>query len=130
MVRNGFSIRRPTHIGQSEKIESKQLVDQYFKILYEIRYNSNIMGQYDLIGNMDETPICYENIYKSTNTKIDTQNVTVKNFNKDKLRITVLLSILSDDTKLQPLIIFKGETNKSKEQRLQNNETLKKVYIL
>ena len=27
MVRNGFSIRKPTHIGQSEKIESKQLVD-------------------------------------------------------------------------------------------------------
>ena len=80
-------------------MESKQLVDKHFKMLYEIRYNSNIMDQYDLIGNMDETHICYENIYKSTNTKIDTQNVTVKNFNKDKLRITVLLSILSDDTK-------------------------------
>ena len=80
------------------------------------------MDQYNLIGNMDETPICYENIYKSTITKICTQKVTVKNFNKDKLRIIVLLSILSDGTKLPPLIIFKGEINKSKEKRLQNNE--------
>ena len=45
MVRNGFSISRSTHIGQGEKIESKQLIDKYFKMLYEISYNTNIMDQ-------------------------------------------------------------------------------------
>ena len=47
---------------------------------------------------MDETPICYENIYSTTITTIGAQTVSVKNFNKDKLRITVILCIISDGT--------------------------------
>lgn len=126
IYRNGFSIRKITHIGQSEKIDSKEHINKFFKLLYEIRNKYNIMDQLDLIGNMDETPICYENIYTTTITKIGSQNVTVKNFNKDKLRITVILCILSDGTKIPPLIIFRGETNKIKEKKLQNNEYVKK----
>ena len=59
--------------------------------MYEIRYKSNIMDKLDLIENMDETPICYENIYSTTITTIVAHTVSVKNFNKDKLRITVIL---------------------------------------
>ena len=86
------------------------------------------MDQLDLIANMDETPICYENIYSTTITTFGTQIVSVINFNKDKLHITVILCIISDRTKLPPLIIFKGETNKTKEKKLQNNEYLKKCF--
>ena len=71
---------------------------------------------------MDETAISYENIYTTTVTKIGNITVNVKNFNRDKMRITVLLSILVDGTKLPPLIIFRGETNKTKEKKLQNNK--------
>lgn len=94
--------------------------------MYEIRYKSNIIDKLDLIANMDETPICYENNYSTTITTIGAQTVSVKNFNKDKLRITVILCIISDGTKQPPLIIFKGETNKAKEKKLQNNEFVKK----
>ena len=45
---------------------------------------------------MDEAPICYKNIYSTTITKIGAHTVSVKNFNKDKLRITVILCIISD----------------------------------
>ena len=71
---------------------------------------------------MDETAISYENIYTTTVTKIGNTTVNVKNFNRDKMRITVLLSIIADGTKLPPLIIFRGETNKTKEKKLQNNK--------
>lgn len=79
---------------------------------------------------MDETPMCYENIYPITITIIGYHIVSVKNFNKDKLRITVLLCILSDETKIPQLIIFKGETNKIKEKKLQNNKYVKKKTML
>jgi len=61
-------------------MESKQLVDKHFKMLYEIRYNSNIMDQYDLIENMDETHICYENIYKSTYIKCHPNSLADKQY--------------------------------------------------
>ena len=76
------------------------------------------MDQLDLIENMDETLICYENIYTTNITKIGTNNIPIKNFNKDKLRITVILCILSDGTIIPPLIIFRGKTNKNKEKKL------------
>ena len=51
-------------------------------------------------------------------TKIGNNNIPIKNFNKDKLRITVILCILSDGTIIPPLIIFRGKTNKNKEKKL------------
>lgn len=71
---------------------------------------------------MDKTTISYENIYSTTVTKIGNSTVNVKNFNRNKMRITVLLSVLADGTKLPPLIIFRGENNKTKEKKLQNNK--------
>ena len=38
------------------------------------------------------------------------------------MRITIFLSVLADGTKLPPLIIFRGETKKTKENKLQNNK--------
>ena len=67
---------------------------------------------------MDETVICYENIYDTT--KIGNSTVSVKNFNKDKIRITILLCILSDVTKLPLLLIFREETNKNKGKKTTN----------
>ena len=120
--RNGFAIRRITHIGQAESVNSKEFTDKFFEIIYYKRLNNNIYDKLGLIGNMDETAISYENIYTTTVTKIGNTTVNVKNFNRDKMRITVLLSILADGTKLPPLIIFRGETNKTKEKKLQNNK--------
>ena len=107
IYRNGFSICKITHIGQSLKYNSKEQLQKFFKLLYEIRYKSNIMDQLDLFANMDETPICYENIYSTTITTIVTQTVSVKNFNKDKLLITVIL--LSEGTKLEANLYYKNK---------------------
>ena len=63
---------------------------------------------------MDETAISYENIYTTNVTKIGNTTVNVKNFNRDKMRITVLLSIIADGTKLPPLIILEVRLTKLK----------------
>ena len=64
---------------------------------------------------MKEKSIYYENIYSTTITKISTQNISVKTFNKDKIHITVILSILSDGKKIPPMILY--EKNKTKEKK-------------
>ena len=109
-------------MGQVESLNSKEYTEKFFKILYNIRLNYQINDQFELIGNMDESAICYENIYTITVTKIGNSTVSIKNFNKDKMRITILLCILVDGTKLPPLLIFRGETNKKKKKKLQNNK--------
>ena len=51
------------------------------------------MDLLDLIANMDETPICYENIYSTTINTIGAHSIPIKNFNKDKLRIFGLIIV-------------------------------------
>ena len=131
IYRNGFSILKITPIGKSVKYDNKEQLEKFFKLLYEIRYKSNIMDQLYLIANMEEIPIFYENIYSTTqllSTNIGIHTASVKNFKKDNLRITVILCIISKGTKLPPLIIFKGETNKAKEKKLHNNDFVKKGF--
>ena len=81
------------------------------------------------MGNMDEYAIYYENIYPTTITKIGERNVKVRTFGKDKLRISDILTVLADGSKLQPLLIFKGKTNGPKENSFQNNINIKKGII-
>ena len=64
---------------------------------------------------MDESAIYYENIYPTTIAKIGEKNVNIRTFGKDKMRISVVLTILADGSKLPPLLIFKGKSNGPKE---------------
>jgi len=48
---------------------------------------------------------------------------------ENKLRITAVLTVFADGSKLQPLLIFKGKTNGPKEKSLQNNINVKKGII-
>ena len=75
---------------------------------------------------MDECAIYYENIYPTTITKIGERNVKVRTFGKDKLRISAVLTVFADGSKLHVLLIFKGKTNRLKEKSLQNNINVKK----
>lgn len=59
---NGFSIHKITHIGEAESHNSKEYTETFFIILYNILLNNRIYDQFDLVDNMDEAAICYENI--------------------------------------------------------------------
>ena len=45
--RNGFSILKITHIGQTESVNSKDLTDTFFNIIYNIILNNNIYDNCD-----------------------------------------------------------------------------------
>ena len=79
---------------------------------------------------MDETAIYYENLYDTTVSKIGEKSITVRNFGKEKLRISAVLCVLADGSKLPPLFIFRGINNGRKEEELKKNKYVLKGDIL
>ena len=50
-------------------------------------------------------------LYKNVIEQIGNKHITVKSFNCDKIRINLLLTILSNGNKLPPLVVFRGKEN-------------------
>ena len=62
------------------------------------------------IINMDETPIIFFDIPETITIEVKgTKNVKISTFDNDKNRISAILSIAGDGTKLPHLMNFKGE---------------------
>jgi hypothetical protein len=53
----------------------------------------------------------------------------ISTFGNDKNRVSIILSIAGDGTKLLSLMLFKGEPGKITEKRLKENAEVKKNYI-
>ena len=61
---------------------------------------------------------------------IGEKNITVSNYGKEKLRISAVLCVLADGSKLPPLFIFRGINNGRKEEELKKNKYVLKGDIL
>ena len=97
-----FTIRNITHKGQEIKKKSKEYTENFFKLIFNIRSEFSIIDNICQIGNMDESAIYYENIYPTTIANIGEKNVNVRTFGKDKMRISIVLTILVYGSKLPP----------------------------
>ena len=60
---------------------------------------------------MDETPIFLNMARTKTIAKFSSKIVNIKTHGQEKVRITAILWIVADGTKLPPMLIFKGEPN-------------------
>lgn len=129
LKRNCFCIRKVTHVDKKLKKDAKAQAVAFFNRLFNIRREFNILDNINQIGNMDETAIYYENLYETTISKIGEKSVTVRNFGKEKLRISAVLCVLADGSKLPPLLIFRGKTNGPKEEELKKNKFVLKGEI-
>lgn len=66
-----------------------------------------------------------------TLAKKGTKIITTKTYGKETIRITCLLTIKEDGSKLKPFLIFKGKHNSYICKKLQNLEVMKnnQIYI-
>lgn len=66
-----------------------------------------------------------------TLAKKGTKIITTKTYGKETIRITCLLTIKGDGSKLKPFLIFKGKHNSYICKKLQNLEVMKnnQIYI-
>ena len=132
LKRNNLVFRRAGHIGQPLPKSVNTVVNGFLRDIIRARENMGI-GDQDLgrIVNMDETPIFFDMPETITIEVKGTKNVKIATFGNDKNRVSVILSIAGDGTKLPPLMIFKGEPGKITEKKLKENPEVKnkKIYI-
>lgn len=79
---------------------------------------------------MDEAPVWYEMLYKNVIDQIGNKHVSVKSFNCDKVRISLLLTILRIGNKLAPLVVFRGKTDGPMEKELKKNHMQRTTVFL
>lgn len=108
MRRNNLSIRQRTHIAQKLPKDLEIKVTSFQKFVLNERNQFN----YELaqIGNMDETPMCFDMPGNSTVNTIGESTVTIKTSGAEKSHFTVILACMADGTKLLPAVVFKRKT--------------------
>ena len=58
---------------------------------------------------MDETPLFMNIASTKTIVRIGSKEVVIKNHGQEKVHITTILCIITDCTKLPPMLVFKGQ---------------------
>ena len=107
LLRNGYSFRTKTHFGQILKDDCFKQASLFLNEVKTIRLNNGINSS--IITNMDETPVFLNMPLTKTIVKRESRQLIIKTQNQEKCRISVLLTIVADGSKLPPLIIFKAK---------------------
>ena len=79
---------------------------------------------------MDETPIYFESVMKKIIAPIGERSVSIKTHCGEHVRITLMLTICANGTKLPPLIVFKGTKDAKKEEKLKGYIRSKNKRVL
>ena len=101
--------------------------EKFLKDIIDLRKKYNFEVQN--IINCDETSVCLNNPTNKTITKQGNKTVNCKTLKREKMRITVLLTITGDGKFLPPFIIFKGDPQSKLYKKIQNYEEIKTKKI-
>lgn len=107
LIRHSYTFRTKSHYGQLLKKEAFKDASLFLNEIRNNRINNGINSS--IIGNMDETPIFFNMPISKTIIKKGAKQVIIRTQGQEKLRVSVILSILADGDKLPPLIIFKAK---------------------
>ena len=116
LLRNRLTFREDTHVGQ-ELPENYREKDRIHKIkwslsrtkLFRVVSNSKYLVNSDIFLARTKTI-----------AKIGSKTVNIKTYGQDKVRVTAILWIVAEGTKLLPMLIFKGEPNGRIAKELEN----------
>ena len=109
LVRNHLTFRSGTHVGQELPENYREKMLKFIKLNETYREKNYL--ELSQIVNMDETPIFLNMTRTKTIDKIGSKTVNIKTHGQEKVRVTAILWIVADRTKLPPMLIFKGEPN-------------------
>ena len=120
LLRNGFTFRTKTHFGQILKDDCFKQASLFLNEVREIRSKNGINSS--IIANMDETPVFLNMPLTKTIVKRGSRQVIIKTQNQEKCRISVLLTIVADGSKLPPMNIFKAKDRANIYNKLQKDQ--------
>ncbi len=109
--RHNWTLRRQTSIAQMLPADLEEKMARFRQDVYHVRQNGDF--SYDLIANMDETPVFFDMVPSCVVEKIGEKSVRVRSTNSDKRRITAVLACTASGKMLPPMIIFKGTTTRT-----------------
>ena len=122
LKRKGLSIRRATHVGQALPNDAIESFYRFFHLIISERRDLNIDdGEEYRIINCDETPIYFEMPDTTTIDIMGNKEVIIDTKGNEKKRISVLLTIVDDGSKLPAVLIFKGKNGKFIEKEINGN---------
>ena len=130
LIKNGLAIGKASHIGQHLPYEAKDLV---YKFLYEVinkrRYLEIGDDKLNLIVNGDETAVYYEEPEMKTIDICGNKEIIINTDGSESKRVSVLLTIIANGSKLNPFLIFVGEPEKTNEKRFSEIKEIKSKTI-
>eukprot|EP01022_Parablepharisma_sp_SALTPOND_P015511 TRINITY_DN2199_c0_g3_i1.p1 TRINITY_DN2199_c0_g3~~TRINITY_DN2199_c0_g3_i1.p1 ORF type:complete len:520 (-),score=38.77 TRINITY_DN2199_c0_g3_i1:178-1737(-) len=130
MKRRLLAYRKPTHVGQNLPEDFQQKMKEFSKMVHDMKAHHKVSD--DRIINMDEVPIYYEAVSSRVISIKGAKTVTLTQTQAGQTRITMVLAVASDGSKLPPLLIFRGEFGKKLQKQLQKVPIVasKRVYAI
>ena len=106
--RHNWTLRQRTFIAQSLPADLESKISRFRQDVYHIRQNNDF--SYDLICNMDETPVFFDMVPSRVVEKKGKKSVRVRSTSSEKRRVTAVLACSATGEMLPPMIIYKGKT--------------------
>eukprot|EP01022_Parablepharisma_sp_SALTPOND_P014365 TRINITY_DN1946_c0_g1_i2.p1 TRINITY_DN1946_c0_g1~~TRINITY_DN1946_c0_g1_i2.p1 ORF type:complete len:598 (-),score=38.42 TRINITY_DN1946_c0_g1_i2:314-1894(-) len=128
LKRNLLVFRKPTHEGQALPSNFQAATKEFQQEVATEVLDKRVTP--DRVVNMDETPLYFAPSISHVVAEKGAKTVAVDTPKKGNKRVTLILAVASDGSKLPPLLIFKGEFGKTLHKKLQKNTLVaqKRVY--
>ena len=111
MKRKKLSLRRVTNLTRLSDAEVAERAAKYFVFLHSTIDSKQVLPQ-DVVL-MDETAVYFETAHRSTVSLSGARHVMMKTTGFASMRVTAVMAVRADGSKLRPLIIFKGAPSRS-----------------
>ena len=108
MIRHNLSLRAKTSVAQKLPSDLEDKWKQFIEDVCDLRAEDNF--KFELIGNMDETPLFFDMAPNRTVSQKGVKEVRVRTTGAEKRHITVVLACTGSGEMLPPMVIFKGKT--------------------
>ena len=108
MRRHNLVLRAKTSIAQELPKDLENQICEFRRQVKYIRENGDF--PYELIGNMDETPIYMDMVPSKTVDVKGKKTIKVRTTKSEKNRATATLACTAAGNMLPPMIVFKGTT--------------------
>ena len=127
LKRNMLTFRSGTHVGQKLPEPYPELIRRFTKFNEDLRWDNSF--ELSQIANMDETPLFMNIPNTKTIAKIGSKEVNIKTHGQERIHVTTILWIVTDCTKLPPMLVFKSQKDCRVERRLHKNSLVKEKKI-
>ena len=108
--RHNLVLRSRTSIAQTLPADLEEKNTRFRQDVYFVRSNGDF--SYDMIANMDETPIFFDTVPSKTVDRKGKKSIKVRTTKSEKRRITAVLACTATGDMLAPMVVFKGTTNR------------------